>query len=147
MPERDTEKTIGIPLRRGRLETDSEPAREPVAVINADTLSHWPSALGTEITVPLSDEAKRRLGVIADKRIAALFDDLFGAFGLIFGPSDRFSTIPLKWRDYWAMYIEETRMPMRNKDDAIVRLDEAITWLRGYAEGSGSAETYNLARE
>ena len=38
-------------------------------------------------------------------------------------------------------------MPMRNKGDAIVRLDEAITWLRGYAEGSGSAETYNLARE
>ena len=67
---------IKIPLRRGRLETDSEPRREPVT-LSIDTLSHRPSPLGSVITVPLSEEAKRKLGVIADKRIAALFDDLF----------------------------------------------------------------------
>ncbi len=32
-------------------------------------------------------------------------------------------------------------MPMRTKDDAIARLDEAITWLRGYACGSGDGYT------
>ena len=38
-------------------------------------------------------------------------------------------------------------MPMRTKNDAIARLDEAITWLRGYARGSGDDYTDSLARE
>ena len=38
-------------------------------------------------------------------------------------------------------------MPMRTKDDAIARLDEAIIWLRGYAHGSGDGYTDSLARE
>ena len=38
-------------------------------------------------------------------------------------------------------------MPMRTKDDAIARLDEAITWLRGYTHGSGDGYTDSLAQE
>ncbi len=38
-------------------------------------------------------------------------------------------------------------MPMRTKNDAIARLDEAIIWLRGYARGSGDDYTDSLARE
>ena len=38
-------------------------------------------------------------------------------------------------------------MPMRTKNDAITRLDEAIIWLRGYARGSGDDYTDSLARE
>ncbi len=38
-------------------------------------------------------------------------------------------------------------MPMRTKNDAIARLDEAITWLRGYSRGSGDDYTDSLARE
>ena len=38
-------------------------------------------------------------------------------------------------------------MSMRNKNDAIARLHEAIIWLRGYAHGSGDDYTDSLARE
>ncbi len=58
-------------MRKGRVETVDEPAREPVT-ISIDTLGHWPRELGS-----LDEKALRKVVSIADRDIARLFENLF----------------------------------------------------------------------
>ena len=71
MDKRQTDKPHGDLMRRGRLETDREPRREPVA-ISTNTLDHWPRKLGS---LDLDDVVQ--LGVTSDRDLSEMFLNLF----------------------------------------------------------------------